>query len=51
MTYSFGDFIGLLVLGWVIAFVVHQVIGGFLGLFWRGVEKRNRIVVDLKEQP
>lgn len=50
MSYTFGDFIGALVLGWAIAFVLHQTIGGFLGIFWRGVEKRNKIVVDLKDQ-
>ena len=50
MTYTFGDFIGVLVLGWVIAFLIHQTVGGFLGLFWRAVEKRNKIVVELKDQ-
>ncbi len=49
MTYSFGDFIGLIITGVLIAFVLHQTIGGFLGLFWRGVEKRNKIIVELKD--
>ena len=49
MTYTFGDFIGLLIVGWIMAFVLHQFFGGVLGLINRALAKRNKIVVELKE--
>ena len=51
MTYTFGDFLGLLIVAWLIVFLLHQTIGGLLGIFWRGIGKKNRIVVDLKDTP
>ena len=51
MTYTFGDFIGLLILAWIFAFALHQTIGGLMNIFFRGVEKKNKIVVDLKDRP
>ena len=49
MTYTFGDFIGLLIVGWLMVFVLHQTFGGILGIISRALAKRNKIVVDLKD--
>lgn len=48
---TFAGFIWLLIYAWLIVFFLHQVIGGILGLFHRGIEKRNALVVSLKEKP
>ena len=32
MTYGFADFVWLILFAWLIVFVLHQTIGGLLGL-------------------
>jgi hypothetical protein len=41
MTYGISNFLGLLIVGWLIVYVLHQAIGGLLGLFYRGLRKRH----------
>lgn len=51
MTYTFSDFMGLEVIAWVIVFLIHQSVGGLLGLFYRGVRKTHAIeIVNAKNK-
>lgn len=50
MTYGIADFMWLLIIGWIIIFVIHQTIGGLLGLFYRRVQHKNEISVTLKQK-
>jgi len=47
---TFSGFIWLFIYSWILIFVIHQVIGGLLALFFRGIEKKNQIAVTLKEK-
>jgi hypothetical protein len=45
MTYGVNDFFGLLLIGWLIVYLLHQTIGGLLGIFWRSLHERNAIKI------
>jgi len=45
MTYGIADFLGLLFIGWLIVFLLHQTIGGFIMLFNRVIYKHHAIVI------
>jgi hypothetical protein len=51
MTYGASNFIWLLIFGWLLTFLLHQAIGGLLGLFFRGQLHKNEIAVTLKQKP
>jgi hypothetical protein len=49
--YGFGDYLWLLILTAFVIFFLHQIIGGILNVFWRGIFKRHAIAVTLKDLP
>ena len=51
MTYGFADFLGLLLLGAVIVFALHQLVGGFLGIFWRQQKRHVIEIVNTWNKP
>ena len=38
-------FLSLFVIGWLIVFVLHQVFGGLIAIFTRGIRKRHAIEI------
>ena len=45
MTYGAADFFGLLIIGWLVVFLLHQSIGGILSIFWRAQLRRHAIEI------
>jgi hypothetical protein len=46
-----AEFFGLQFVGWGIVYLIHQSIGGLLGLFNRGIRKRHAIeIVNAKNK-
>lgn len=40
-----ANFLGILFLGWFIVFLLHQALGGILGIFYRGLRKKHAIEI------
>jgi len=52
MTYAAADFFWLLIVAWLISFLLHQIIGGLLGIFYRGVGRTHAIeIVNMRNKP
>jgi hypothetical protein len=51
MTYGLADFFSVFLIGWAIVFLLHQTIGGLIGLFTKGIQKRHAIeIVNAKNK-
>ena len=50
MTDSASQFFSAIAFAWASIFFFHQVIGGLIGIFTRGVIKKNKIIVAFKEE-
>jgi cbb3-type cytochrome oxidase subunit 3 len=42
------NFMGGLIIFWLLTFILHMSIGGVISLFWRGVKRDQDITIGFK---